>query len=256
MMDTILFFKEHTTIFLFTIAFISLFIGSFLNFIIYRLPHCPGCKHTILPWHNIPLLSYFWLKGQCAYCKAVISSRYPIVEGITCLVSVYIAWQFGVSLQTLAALIFTWIGICLTFIDIDSHLLPDQLTLSLLWLGLFFSLFTVFSNSQDAIIGGIIGYLIFALVQMIFGALTGKTGMGQGDYKLLAGMGAYLGWQAVPAIILIASLSGVLCTLTHMIIKKQYKSTPLPFGPYLVIAGWIMLVFGDEILMHYMQLYP
>jgi len=284
-MDTIQFFKTNPEVFLIVIGIVSLFIGSFLNVVIYRLPrmmeqgwseecriylglkphaeaeklslylpfsHCPRCKKVIRPWHNIPLLSFLFLRGKCANCRAHISIRYPLVEALTCLVSVYVAWKFGVSWQTFAGLLFTWIGICLIFIDLDYHLLPDQLTLLLVWLGLFFSMFNLFTTSQDAIIGAIAGYLIFAATQLVFGWATGKTGMGQGDFKFLAGLAAYLGWQMLPLIILLSSFSGVIFALTYMVIKRHFKSTPLPFGPYLAVAGWIALLWGDEIMKYYL----
>ncbi|EKD54446.1 MAG: type 4 prepilin peptidase PilD, partial [uncultured bacterium] len=214
--------------------------------------HCPHCKKNIRPWHNIPLFSYLWLWGHCADCRAAISMRYPFVEALTASVSIYVAWKFGLTLQTAAALFFTWIGICLIFIDLDYHLLPDQLTLLLLWLGAFFSLFNVFCNTQDAIIGAMVGYLIFAITQFFFKATTGKIGMGQGDFKFLAALGAYLGWQLLPLIILLASISGIIFAVTHMIIKRNFKSVPLPFGPYLAVAGWIALVWGPEIMQYYL----
>lgn len=285
-METMQFFAENPDAFLIVTGFFSLFIGSFLNVVIYRLPrimeqswgedcrvylglkphtdtekltlslpfsHCPRCKKTIYPWHNIPIVSYLWLKGKCANCKASISIRYPLVEALTCLVSVYVAWKFGFTLQTIAALLFSWICICLTFIDLDHHLLPDQLTLGLLWAGLFFSIFGLFTDSHSAIIGAMSGYLFFAGTQWIFGWATGKTGMGQGDYKLLAALGAYLGWQMLPIVILLSSVSGLVFALIDMTIKKQFKSTPLPFGPYLVIAGWISLLSGQEIMNYYLH---
>ncbi len=287
-MDTIYFFTVNPDIFLIVVAILSLFIGSFLNVVIYRLPrmmeqnwgeecrlylglkphtdaeklnlclpfsHCPRCKSTIRPWHNIPLFSYLWLRGRCANCSAHISLRYPFVEVLTCLVSVYVAWRFGCTWQTLAALFLTWICLCLTFIDLDYHLLPDQLTLLLLWLGLFFSLFNIFCDSHTAIIGAIAGYLIFAITQWVFGFITGKTGMGQGDYKFLAAFGGTLGWQMLPLIILLASLSGVIFALTHMAIKRRFKSIPLPFGPYLAIAGWVALIWGNEIMQYYLNVF-
>lgn len=285
-MDTLQFFNENPQLFLFTVGFFSLFIGSFLNVVIYRLPmmmernwseecriylglkphtdierlnlwlpfsHCPRCKKTIRPWHNIPVLSYLWLRGKCDNCQASISIRYPLVEILTCIMSVYVAWRFGISWQTGAALVFTWILICLTFIDIDYHLLPDQLTLLLLWAGLFFSLFFLFVNSEDAIIGAIAGYLIFAIVQLIFCYVTKRVGMGQGDYKLLAALGAFTGWQLLPLIILLASFSGIIFTVVQMVIKHEFKSTPLPFGPYLALAGWLALIWGHEIMQLYLQ---
>lgn len=283
-----LFFTEHTEIFLLCVTLCSLFVGSFLNVVIYRLPrmmqnswheecrlylglkphpeeieklslalpfsHCPQCKKTLKPWHNIPVFSYLFLQGKCAYCKASISMRYPMVELITAASSVYIAWYFGPSWQTVAALFFTWILIALTFIDLDYYLLPDHLTLLLLWIGLFCSLFSIFSNSHDAIIGGIFGYLIFAFIERAFKLVTGRTGMGQGDFKLLAALGAFLGWQQLPIIILLASFIGAIFGITHMLIKHQFKSIALPFGPYLAIAGWVSLLWGNEILATYWQL--
>lgn len=286
MMDIQLICHENPFWFLIAIGFISLFIGSFLNVVIYRLPrmmefhwgeecrlylglkphteaeklnlclpfsHCPRCKNLIRPWHNIPLLSYLWLKGKCAHCKAHISIRYPFVETLACAVSIYVAWKFGCTSQTLAALTFTWISICLVFIDLDYHLLPDQLTLLLLWVGLFCSLFNLFCHSHDAIIGAIAGYLIFLFTQLIFKWATGKIGMGQGDFKYLAALGAFLGWQLLPLVILLASFSGVLFSVTHMAIKRQFKSVPLPFGPYLGVAGWVALLWGNEIMQYYIQ---
>ncbi len=285
-MDIVQFFAVNHDAFLLVVAIVSLFIGSFLNVVIYRLPrmmeqswseecriylglkphkegeklnlwlpfsHCTECKKVIRPWHNIPVFSYLWLRGKCAYCKASISIHYPLVEILTCIGSVYVAWKFGFTWQTLAALLFTWICISLTFIDLDHHLLPDQLTLLLLWLGLIFSIFNLFANSHDAILGAIIGYLIFAMTQWIFAWSTGKTGMGQGDFKFLAALGAYLGWQMLPLIILLASVTGVIFTLTHMLIKRQFKSIPLPFGPYLALAGWIVLLWGGEIMQYYLE---
>lgn len=280
-----LFFSTHFGFFLFCVGFCSLFIGSFLNVVIYRLPrmmqnawheecrqylklkpdshaappfslalpfsHCPTCKKTLKPWHNLPLLSYLFLRGKCAYCKTLISLRYPLVEALTLFCSLYVAWHFGLSWQTFAGLLFSWILISLTFIDLDFFLLPDQLTLLLLWLGLFFSLFPLFCTSQDAILGGIAGYLIFAFVELAFKKITGKTGMGQGDFKLLAALGAFLGWQQLPMIILTASFVGAFLGIVHLINKHQFKSIPLPFGPYLAAAGWLSLLWGNEILSVY-----
>lgn len=210
-------------------------------------------QKKLKPWHNIPILSYLVLHGKCAFCKAKISLRYPLVELICCLASVYAAWRFGFSLQTMGALIFTWTLIPLTFIDIDYHLLPDQLTLFLLWIGLLLSLFPVFVTPEDAIIGAVVGYTFFALTQITFKFFTGKTGMGQGDFKLLAALGAFLGWQQLPIIILLASLIGIIFGLTQMTMKRQFKSIPIPFGPYLAVAGWVSLIWGNNILSIYMQ---
>lgn len=284
-MDFLIFFTENPFAFLITIGLLSLFIGSFLNVVIVRLPrmmeqswseecrlflglskeanpnavnlclpasHCVSCKTPIRPWHNIPLLSFLWLRGHCSHCKAPIAWRYPFVEALTAVMSVYVAWRYGVTLTTLFALLFTWIIIALTFIDLDHHLLPDQLTLSLLWLGLIASLFNLFCTPNDAIVGAIIGYLIFAIVQGVFHLVTGKVGMGQGDYKFLAALGAMLGWQLLPLIILLASVSGIFFTLINMALKRHFHSQPLPFGPYLALAGWIALLWGQDL----MQAYP
>lgn len=285
-MEFVDFYISHPHSFLFTIAVISLFIGSFLNVVIYRLPliiqhiwneecreylglhpethaekinltlpfsHCPNCKTPIKPWHNIPIVSYIWLRGHCAHCKSPISLRYPLIEAFTMIASVIVAWRFGFSFTTIAGLFFTWIIICLTFIDLDYQLLPDQLTLLLLWLGLFLSLFNLFCTPQTAIIGAICGYLIFASVQSVFHFFTQKTGMGQGDFKFLSALGGFLGWQMLPFIILFASISGVLVTLIIMGIRGQTKSVPIPFGPYLAVAGWVALLWGDELVRMYLQ---
>lgn len=285
-MDIINFFNNQPDIFLVVVAVFSLFIGSFLNVVIYRLPrmleqswseecriylglkpqtdnkkinlclpfsHCTSCEKIIRPWHNIPLISYLFLKGRCAYCAAHISIRYPLVEALTCISSVYIAWHFGFSLQTLVALLFSWIILCLIFIDIDFHLLPDQLTLLLLWIGLLSSIFAIFCNSQDAIIGAVVGYLIFAIVQWAFQCATGKVGIGQGDFKFLAALGTFLGWQLLPLVILLASITGIIVAFSLMLVRGSFKSTPLPFGPYLALAGWVTLLWGNEIMQYYLQ---
>lgn len=277
-------FSEPTAFLLIIGTFLALFVGSFLNVVIHRLPHmmaakwneecrlylglkitkpkekltlwlpfshCPHCKSFIRPWHNLPLLSYLFLKGKCAYCKGNISLRYPLVEAITAISSLYVLWRFGLTGHSIAALLFTWYCICLTFIDLEHHLLPDQLTLSLVWLGLLFSVGGLFCSPADAIIGAVAGYLIFALTQFLFKILTGKIGMGQGDYKFLAALGAFLGWQMLPFIILLASIIGIFFAGIPMLIKRQFKSIPLPFGPYLALAGWITLLWGKELIQYY-----
>ncbi len=281
-MEFIRVITEHPDFFLFLVAAFSLIIGSFLNVVIYRLPimmknewsrecreylglkpqaienekvnlylpfsHCTHCKKPLKPWHNIPIISYLVLRGKCAFCSAKISMRYPFVELLCCIASVYVAWRFGMSWQTVGGLVFTWIAISLIFIDLDHHLLPDQLTLLLVWVGLLLSLVPVFANSHDAIIGAVTGYLVFAAVQWLFKVATGKMGMGQGDFKFLAGLGALLGWQQLPIIILLSSVVGLIFGLVQMGIRHQFKSTPIPFGPYLAFAGWISLMWGPQIL--------
>lgn len=286
-MNIVDFCTSNPNLFFVLIAALSLLVGSFLNVLIYRLPrmiqndwnnecrqylglkphttdiehlnlylplsHCTHCKKRLKPWHNIPVISYLILFGQCAYCKAKISMRYPFVELLCCITSVYVAMHFGCSSQTIGALFFTWIIIGLTFIDLDYHLLPDHLTLLLLWIGLLLSIYSVFANSHDAIFGAIAGYAIFAITQGVFKFATGKIGMGQGDYKFLAALGAYLGWQQLPIIILLASITCIIFGVTHMAIKHQWKSVPLPFGPYLAVAGWVSLMWGDDILKLYLN---
>ncbi len=284
-MDSIHFLAEHSDVFLILVAIVSLLVGSFLNVVIYRLPqmmkqewgqecreylglksqssdnesfnlylplsHCTHCKNRLKPWHNIPVISFLILRGKCAFCHAQISLQYPLVEILCSIASVYVAWRFGMTWQTAGGLLFTWIAISLTFIDLEHHLLPDQLTLFLVWAGLFLSIFSVFINSHDAIIGAMTGYCIFAIVQWVFHLVTGKVGMGQGDFKFLAGLGAFLGWQQVPVIILLSSIIGLIFGITQLAIKHQLKSVPLPFGPYLAIAGWISLIWGPEMLHFY-----
>lgn len=285
-MDIIYFLNNHPVFLFVYTAIMGAFIGSFLNVVIYRLPrmmeqswaeecrlylglkphhelesvnlclplsHCPRCKEPIKPWHNIPVFSYLFLRGKCANCQTHISARYLFVELLTCALSLFIVYQFGLTWQCLGVLLFTWICIALTFIDLDTHLLPDQLTLLLVWLGLFLSIFNIFCTSHEAILGAIGGYSIFALIQLLFGFFTGKTGMGQGDYKFLAGIGAFVGWQMLPLIILMASISGVVIAITHMTVKRDFKSTPLPFGPYLAIAGWIALIWGSDLMRLYLE---
>jgi leader peptidase (prepilin peptidase)/N-methyltransferase len=179
--------------------------------------------------------------------------RYPLIELLCCIASVYAAWRFGVSWQTAGALFFTWILISLTFIDLDYQILPDHLTLLLLWLGLFGSVFSLFTSSHDAILGAMTGYMVFAITQALFKLVTGKTGMGRGDYKFLAALGACLGWQQLPVIILLASVTGMIFGLAHIAMKRQFKSVPLPFGPYLAVAGWVSLIWGSDIIHLYLR---
>lgn len=266
---------------------LGLLVGSFLNVVIYRLPimmerawrrecaaylqsnesegtapafnlilpgsHCPNCQKPIRAHENIPLLSYLLLKGRCAKCRAPIPLRYPLVEGLTGLISALIAWHFGYSLQTAFALILSWSLICLSFIDFDQQLLPDSITLPLLWLGLFLSLFNVFTDSQASISGAMAGYLSLWSVYQLFKLSTGKEGMGYGDFKLLAMLGAWLGWQMLPAIILLSSLVGALVGVTMTVFFKHDRHIPIPFGPYLAIAGWIALLWGEQLNRIYLK---
>ncbi|NQY04526.1 MAG: prepilin peptidase, partial [Halieaceae bacterium] len=214
--------------------------------------HCPHCKAPVKPWHNIPVLSYVALRGRCANCGAKISLRYPLVELVTGLMTLALGIMLGASLAMVGALFLTWALITLTLIDVDHQLLPDDLTLPLLWLGLVFNLFATYTTLSSAVIGAIAGYGILWSVYWGFKLLTGKEGMGYGDFKLLAALGAWLGWQSVPLIILLSSLVGAIIGIGLILLKKRGKDIPMPFGPYLAIAGWVALLWGDTIMTAYL----
>lgn len=217
--------------------------------------HCPACNHSIKPWENIPVISYLLLRGKCSACKAPISLRYPTIELVTGLLSVCVIYFFGLSYTGLAALVFTWSLIALTMIDVDTQLLPDDITLPLLWLGLIVNSFGLFVPLQDAIWGAIGGYLSLWSIYWLFKLVTGKEGMGYGDFKLLAALGAWMGWQFLPQIILLSSFVGAFLGITMIIIKGRDKNIPIPFGPYLAIAGWIAFVWGEHINRTYLYLF-
>jgi leader peptidase (prepilin peptidase)/N-methyltransferase len=214
---------------------------------------CPKCQHKITALENIPVLSWLWLRGRCAGCKTAISARYPIVEAITGLLSGYVAWRFGFTLAMLGALIFCWALIAGTFIDFDTQLLPDDITLPLLWLGLLFNLGGTFTSLPSAVIGAIAGYLSLWSVYWAFKYATGKEGMGYGDFKLLAAIGAWLGWKMLPAVILLSSLVGAVVGILLIWLAKHGRHVPIPFGPYLAAAGIIALFWGDAINRAYLQ---
>ena len=209
--------------------------------------HCPHCNHAIAAWENIPVISFAILGGKCRSCKAAISFRYPVVELLTGVLSLAVAMHFGFSEQAAAALILTWSLIVLSLIDYDTQLLPDVITLPVLWLGLILSLWNVFVDPATSIIGAVCGYMALWLVFQTFKLVTGKEGMGFGDFKLLALFGAWLGWQLLPAIILLSSLAGAVIGISLIILKKHNKDKPIPYGPYLAIAGWIALMWGEQI---------
>ena len=271
----------------FSLVFLfSLMIGSFLNVVIHRLPimlerewqaeyrgyftpdeeqsteprynlmvprsACPHCGHAITALENIPLLSWLWLKGRCSECQAPISARYPLDELLTALLSVAVAMMISPGWGTLVALLLTWVLVALTFIDLDKMLLPDQLTLPLLWGGLLFNLSGGFAPLADAVIGAMAGYLVLWSLYWAFKLLTGKEGMGYGDFKLLAALGAWLGWQALPIILLLSSLVGAIIGISLIALRKHHQGNPIPFGPYLAIAGWIALLWGDTITRWYL----
>ena len=266
----------------------GLLVGSFLNVVILRLPervkwdwteqstewlkiapkndadrpagvthkasHCPNCKTKIKPWHNIPVIGYILLKGKCAACKQVISIRYPLVELVTAVLTGIVIWRFGVSIAGFLAIILTWTLIVQTGIDFDNQLLLDEITFPVLWLGLLASLMPVFVSPSDAIIGAAFGYLSLWSVFWLYKLFTGKEGMGFGDFKLLALMGAWLGWQLIPQIILISTLIGSIVGITLIVTKKLNKEKPIPFGPYIAGAGFIALIWGDQINAKYLSM--
>ena len=214
---------------------------------------CPHCGHQIAAWENIPVLSYLLLRGKCSNCSTPISKRYPVVEILSAVIAVFVAWQFGVSWQTVAALVLSWGLICLSFIDYDHQYLPDNITLPFLWLGLLVNLNGLFIDIESAIIGCMAGYLILWSIYKLFKIVTGKEGMGYGDFKLLALAGAWLGWQMLPAIILISSVVGALFGIALVVFKQHDKAKPIPFGPYLAIASWIALLWGDKLNQAYLN---
>ena len=264
---------------------IGLMIGSFLNVVIYRYPkilehqwtaqsyewlnkeeysehapagiglpasHCFACKTPLRLWHNIPVISFLFLRGRCAQCKEHISWRYPVVELLSAVMSAVVVWQLGWSVQSLFGLLLTWVLIALTFIDIDHQLLPDDIVLPTLWFGLGLTLVPVFALSADAILGALAGYLSFWLVFQLFKLLTGKEGMGHGDFKLMALLGAWLGWQFLPQIILISTITGSLMGISMIAMKRANADNAIPFGPYIALAGWIALLWGGPINQAYL----
>lgn len=265
-------------------ALLGLFVGSFLNVVIHRLPRmmerewhaqaaelrgepapaaerfnlatprsrCPHCGHLIGAFENIPVVSYLVLRGRCRHCGAGISKRYPIVEAFTAALSGYAAWHFGFGLAALGALLFIWTMVALAFIDLDTQLLPDELTLPLLWLGLLFNLGETFTDLPSAVVGAMAGYLALWSVYWAFKLLTGKEGMGYGDFKLLAAIGAWLGWQALPLTILFSSLVGALVGVALIVVARRGRDVPIPFGPYLAAAGVIALFWGETLSTRYL----
>ena len=212
---------------------------------------CGNCGHAISAIENIPVLSYLVLLGKCAECKTPISIQYPMVELFTALASLVVGWHFGVSLQALAALLFTWCLIAASGIDIGHKILPDNITLPLLWLGLLLGLFNVFVDLETSVIGAICGYLSLWSVFIVFKLITGKEGMGHGDFKLLAMLGAWTGWKMLFVIVLTSSLVGTVVGITMILLKKTDRATQIPFGPYLAAAGWLALLWGPDTLNFY-----
>lgn len=281
-------FEQQPVLFLGTLFVLGSVVGSLLNVVIYRLPvmmqrewrhdclefldqanetelekfnlsvprsRCGSCGHKITFLENIPIISYLVLGGKCSSCGESISAQYPLVEAFTGIVSVIIGWHFGVSLETLAALFLTWCLIAASGIDIGHKLLPDSITLPLLWLGILLSLFDVFVSLEDSVIGAMAGYLSLWTVFILFKLVTGKEGMGHGDFKLLAMLGAWLGWKPLFVVILTSSVVGATIGISMILLNKTERGTQIPFGPYLAAAGWITLLWGNELMHFYTSLF-
>ena len=283
-------YQSQPLIMLSMVAVFTLMVGSFLNVVIYRLPiimerewktqcqdflghpdteklpverynlviprsRCPHCDHLISAWENIPVISYLFQKGRCRHCSKPISMRYPVIEALTAVLSVMVINHFGLNWSAISLMILTWGLISLSFIDLDHHLLPDNLTLPLMWLGLLMAVFGIGTvDVKSAVVGTMIGYASLWTIFQLFRLATGKEGMGYGDFKLLAVFGAWLGWQQLPLIILLASFVGAVVGILNIVIRKKDKSQPIPFGPFLCTAGFIAMLWGDQITRNYMQL--
>ena len=215
--------------------------------------HCPECKHQISAIENIPVISYIFLKGKCKKCGNKISLRYPLIELVSALSAVIVAYYFGVSYQAMFAICLTWALIALSMIDFDHQLLPDDITLPLLWLGIIINIFSTFTDIESSVLGAIFGYVSLWSVYIIFKIVTGKEGMGHGDFKLLAVLGAWFGWQSLPLIIILSSLVGAVVGISLMLFKSHDRNTAIPFGPYLAIAGWISMLWGPYIMSAYLN---
>lgn len=225
-----------------------------LDYLIWPASSCPTCGHGIRAWENIPVLSYLLLRGRCSNCQTRIGIRYPIVEAMTGLLSMLVIGHFGVTTAGAAALLLVWTLVALTVIDLDEQLLPDQLTLPLVWVGLLVNIGGTFTDLTSAVIGAVAGYLSLWLVFQFFRLLTGREGMGYGDFKLLAVFGAFLGWQLLPQVILLSSLVGAVVGISLVLLRGRDRQIPIPFGPYLAVAGLLALLWGDEINRSYLQL--
>jgi leader peptidase (prepilin peptidase) / N-methyltransferase len=288
--------SDSAPLFIAVVFAFALLVGSFLNVVIYRLPimmerewrdqasellatppeadmpdgrfdlvmprsRCPSCGTPIRASQNIPVISYLFLKGRCAVCKAAISMRYPAVEFLTALLAATVAWHFGAGWEALMAIVLTITLLAIAVIDADTQLIPDAVVLPLMWLGLAMSLFsplagadTLFINPRDAIVGAMAGYLSLWSVFWLFKLVTGKDGMGYGDFKLLAALGAWLGWQQLPMIIMMSAVVGAVINLTLIVARGKDRSIPIPFGPYLAAAGWITMLWGETIKNAYLDL--
>jgi len=259
---------------------IGLVVGSFLNVVIHRMPlmlqretdnfiaierdepaphaghynlvfprsACPACGHTLSALENIPLISWMWLRGRCRYCRAPISARYPLVELFASLLSGWVVWRLGSDIVGLAALLLVWTMLALAMIDLDTQFLPDDLTLPLLWAGVLFNLTGTFTPLADAVIGAAAGYLVLWLVYWGYRWVTGKEGMGYGDFKLLAALGAWLGWTMLPLIVLLSSALGAVVGVMMILLRGHQRDKPIPFGPFLALAGLIAILYGQDVM--------
>ena len=276
--------QQNSVIFITVSVIFGLMVGSFLNVVIHRLPKimerewhnncldlqgqkipelaqytlakprsaCPNCGHKITALENIPVISYLFLKGRCSSCHANISIRYPLIEALTGMLIGLVSWKFGYTSTTLFAWVFCFALVSLTFIDFDTQLLPDDITLPLLWRGLLFNLNNGFTTLNAAVIGAIAGYMILWSIYWAFKLATGKEGMGYGDFKLLAAIGAWFGWQLLPAVILLSSVLGAIIGISLIIFTKQGRETPMPFGPFLAIGGIAALFLGPQLASYYL----
>lgn len=271
---------DHTSLLYIVIPLLGLLVGSFLNVVIHRLPlmmqrewqqecaalneqpvveqapfnlcvprsRCPHCEHPLAARDNIPLLSWLWLKGRCRYCRAPVAKRYPLVELASALLAGLVLWRFGPGAQLVAALVFSWVLLCMTLIDLDHLLLPDNLTLPLLWLGMLLNVGELFVSLPSAVIGAAAGYGILWSLFWLFKLATGKEGMGYGDFKLLAAIGAWFGWQSLLPVLLLASFTGAVLGLGLMALRRLNEDRVLPFGPALALGGWCYLMWGTEVV--------
>jgi leader peptidase (prepilin peptidase)/N-methyltransferase len=294
-------YTEHVTLFVCSVFIIGLAVGSFLNVVIYRLPimldrewrahaaefaeypstepaagvpgiperltlslprsACPACRTPITAWQNVPVISWMFLRGRCATCRVPISWRYPVVELATGMLSAVVAWHFGFGVPAGCSLLVTWSLIALTGIDLDHQLLPDSITLPLLWAGLLAAVVVGSANGQtlpvpprDAIVGAASGYLSLWAVFQLFRLVTGKEGMGYGDFKLFSALGAWLGWRLLPLVIVLAAATGAIVGISAIVLRGRDRAVPMPFGPYLAAAGWLAMMYGTGLVDDYLRL--
>ena len=287
-------FLSSPPIFVALVFVLSLLVGSFLNVVIYRLPimlergwrdqckelsetpapdlpegrfdlvfprsRCLSCGAQITALQNIPILSYLILGGKCGNCSAAIAKRYPVVESLTAILTAIVAWRFGFGWESAAAVLLTWALIAISVIDIDHQIIPDSISLPLIWMGLFLGLFypvadadVLFVDPKAGLIGALAGYLSLWCIYQLFRVITGKEGMGYGDFKLLAVLGAWLGWQMLPLVILLSAVVAATVGIAMIVLRRHDRNVPIPFGPYLAAAGWIAMLYGKQIVTSYLD---